>query len=235
MVALMATRLHLVVDAAIGAYKGKGTSEPALAKALWNDVPDNALLLADRNFIDYEQLYRFSSIGVDRHWIVRTKESTKTKHINFLPDGTELAEVEIHRSRRRRDPSLPRWMRVRIIHDPLDGERRRLMTSLRDPDRWPADEVLAMYHSPQTARQEVWGIVLAYNLVRQRMAIAAQKLQLQPRGMRLIYSLRLVRAFLSATARDTSLANTPRFLAKLDQELESATLPARRAKRRHER
>jgi hypothetical protein len=30
------------------------TSRPALAKALWNKVPDHALLLADRYFIDYE-------------------------------------------------------------------------------------------------------------------------------------------------------------------------------------
>lgn len=261
MVALLAARSHLVVDAAIGAYQGKGTAEPALAKPLWNEVPDNALLLADRNFIDYEQLYRFASAGVDRHWIVRTKKSTKTKHVSFLNDGTELAEVEIHRSRRRHDPSLPRWMRVRIMHYQFDGAPQRLMTSLLDPDRWPADEVVAMYHerweielafdelkthmlerreslrskSPETVRQEVWGILLAYNLVRQRMAIAAQKLELQPRGMSFLYSLRLVRAFLIATAWDTSPANIPRFLATLDEELESATLPARRAERRYER
>ena len=129
------------------------------------------------------------------------------------------------------------------------------------PARWPADEVIAMYHerweieiaydelktnllerreslrsrSGDGVRQEIWGILLAYNLIRRRMAIAARKLGIQGRGMSFVFSLRLVRAFLIATAWEGSPANLPRHIATLDRELESATLPARRTKRRYNR
>ena len=135
------------------------------------------------------------------------------------------------------------------------------MTSLLDAERWPADEVIAMYHerweveiafdelkthmlerkeslrskAPVGIRQEIWGILLAYNLIRHRMARAARKLEVQPRAMSFVFSLRLIRAFLIATAWDSSPANIPRHLQTLDHELESATLPARRAKRRYKR
>ena len=74
-----------------------------------------------------------------------------------------------------------------------------------DPKPWPVDEIIAMYHerweieialdkmkthrlerkeslrskTSQSIRQEVRGIALAYNLVRHRMALAAQKLNVE--------------------------------------------------------
>lgn len=135
------------------------------------------------------------------------------------------------------------------------------MTSLLDDEAWPAEEVLAMYHErweieiafdelkthmlerkktlrskqPDGVAQDLWGILLAYNLVQHRMAIASQTLKLQRRSMSFVYSLRLVRAFLIAAAWEGSPATVPRYLNKLDEELESAALPARRTKRRYAR
>ncbi len=152
-------------------------------------------------------------------------------------------------------------MPVRIIHYELDGRPQRLMTSLLDPDRRPADEIIAMYHerleieiafdelkthmlerkeslrskTPSGVRQEIRGILLAYNLIRHRMALAARKLEVEPGSMSFVFSLRLIRAFLIATAWDGLPANVPRHLETLDQELESATLPARRTDRRYPR
>ena len=58
-------------DAAIGPFDGKGTAEPALARSLWDGVPEHSLLIADRNFIDYAQFFRFSTTRTERHWLVR--------------------------------------------------------------------------------------------------------------------------------------------------------------------
>lgn len=260
-VALMAARSHLLVDAAVGPFHGKGTAEPILARPLWDAVPDHALLLADRNFIDYAQLHRFASAGTERHWLVRMKHNLKSQTLEPLGEGDELADVEIGRHVRRHDETLPRSMRVRVINYQFDGKPERLMTSLLDAQRWPADEVIAMYHerweieiafdelkthmlerrealrskSPEGVLQEVWGILLAYNLVRYRMARAARSHGIEPRGMSFVYSLRLVRAFLIATAWEGSPANIPRHLETLDRELESASLPARRTERRYHR
>jgi hypothetical protein len=260
-VTLMAARSHLLVDAVIGPFHGKGTAEPSLARPMWDGVPDHALLIADRNFIDYAQLHRFRHTGTDRHWLVHMKKNLAYQPVRDLGDGDQLVEVVIGDHHRREDAQLPRQMPVRIISYELDGGPQRLMTSLLDAERWPADEVIEMYHerweieiafdelkthmlerteslrskAPVGVRQEIWGLLLAYNLIRHRMAIAARKLDIEPRGMSFVYSLRLIRAFLIATAWDGSPANLPRHLETLDRELESATLPARRRERRYER
>jgi hypothetical protein len=67
------------------------------------------------------------------------------------------------------------------------------------------------------------------------MAMAARNIDQQGRNMSFVFSLRLVRAFLVATAWDGSAANIPRHLKRLDEELESATLPARQSHRRYPR
>lgn len=260
-VALMAARSHMIIDAKIGPYSGKGNGEPTLALPLWEQVPKNSLLIADRNFIEYGQFYRFANTGTQRHWMVRTKKSIKYEIVEELEAGDEIAEVRIGRNLRREDPSLPPKMRVRIVHYNLDGKPQRLMTSLLDPLLWPASEIIEMYHerweielafdelkthmqdrreslrskSPDGVRQELWGILLAYNLVRHRMALAARKLNIEPRYMSFVYSLRLIRAFLIVTAWDSSPGTIPRHLETLDRELESATLPARRTERRYKR
>lgn len=261
LVTLMAARSHLLVDAAIGAFGGKGTAEPFLARPMWDGVPDDSLLIVDRNFIDYAQFHYFNTTGTGRHWLVRMKSNLVHETVQTLDVGDELATVKIGSHHRRTDETLPPRMPVRIIHYELDGGPQRLMTSLLDAERWPADEIVEMYHerweieiafdelkthmldrkealrskSPVGVRQEIWGLLLAYNLIRQRMALAAKKLQIQPRGMSFVYSLRLIRAFLIATAWDSSPSNIPRHLETLDRELESATLPARRRARRYNR
>lgn len=261
LVTLMAARSHLLVEAAIGAFDGEGSAEPALARPLWDGVPNRSLLIVDRGFIDYSEFFRFTSLGTERHWLTRMKKNLLYTTVQSLGDGDELAEVELGRHLRRRDDTLPHQMPIRVIHYEIDGRPQRLMTSLLDAERWPADEVLAMYHerweieiafdelkthmlerkeslrskTPVGVRQEIWGILLAYNLIRHRMALAARKLEVEPRAMSFVFSLRLIRAFLIATAWDGSPANIPRHLETLDRELESATLPARRSERRYRR
>lgn len=261
LVTLMAARSHVLVDAAIGPFHGEGSGESSLARPLWDGVPDNSLLIVDRNYIDYGEFHRFSTSGEGRHWLVRARRDTDCETISTLGEGDLLAEVKISSAQRRRDDSLPRTMAVRIIHYELDDTPQRLMTSLLDPERWPADELIAMYHerweieiafdelkthmlerkeslrskTPDGVRQEIWGILLAYNLIRHRMALAARKLEVEPRALSFVFSLRLIRAFLIATAWDGSPANIPRHLETLDKELESGLLPARRPERRYNR
>lgn len=261
LVTLMTARSHVVVTAAIGAFEGKGNAEPALARPMWNSVGDHSLLIVDRNFIDYAEFYRFTHGKEDRYWLVRTKKNLVFDTVSVLGDGDELADVELGRHQRRNDNSLPRRMRVRVIDYQMDGQPERLMTSLLDPNRWPAAEVIAMYHErweveiafdelkthmleraeslrskdPAGVRQEIWGILLAYNLIRHRMALVAHQLAIEARTMSFVFSLRLIRAFLIAVAWDGSPANVPRHLETLDRELESAILPARRTHRRYKR
>jgi hypothetical protein len=89
--------------------------------------------------------------------------------------------------------------------------------------------------TPDGIRQELWGILIAYNLIRRRMAYAAARIGEVPNRMSFRYSMMLIRAFCIATAWTDSLGTIPRHLAQLDEELEEALLPARRSDRNYPR
>jgi len=262
LVALMNTRGHIVVDAEMGAFQGKGTSETQLAESLWDKVPDNSLLMVDRGFLNYERFWHFQTTGEERHWLVRMKSNLHFQITKELGKGDYLATIPIDRKTRYKHPDLPKEMSVRILCYRAEGhEPQRLMTSLLDAERWPADEVINMYHerweielgyrelkthmlerkeslrskSPEGVRQEIWGILIAYNLIRRRMAYAANRIGELPNRMSFRFSMMLVRAFCIATAWTNSPGNIPRHLAQLDEELEEALLPARRSDRSYPR
>lgn len=262
LVALMSTRGHVVVDAELGAFHGKGTAESQLSGPLWNQVPDNSLLLVDRGFLDYERFWRFRTGGEERHWLVRMKSNLHFQVTKELGKGDYLGTVPIDRKTRYKHPDLPKEMPVRILlYRAVGHEPQRLMTSLLDPERWPADEVINMYHerweielgyrelkaslldrkeslrskSPEGVRQEIWGILIAYNLIRKRMAYAAERIGVVPNRMGFRYSMMMVRAFCISTAWGVAPANLPDHLVRLDGDLKEALLPERRSDRSYPR
>jgi len=262
LVALMNTRGHIVVDAEMGPFHGKGTSETMLAESLWDKVPDNSLLMVDRGFLSYERFWRLQTTGEERHWLVRMKSNLEYQITSEQGKGDYLATVPTKWRARNKTPDLPRELPVRIIYYQMEGyEPQRLMTSLLDAERWPADEVIKMYHerweielgyrelkthmlerkeslrskTPEGVRQEIWGVFIAYNLIRRRMAYAATRIDELPNRMSFRLSMTLVRAFCIATAWTDSPGTIPRHLTRLDEDLEETLLPARRAGRSYPR
>jgi hypothetical protein len=78
--------------------------------------------------------------------------------------------------------------------------------------------------------QEVWGLLLAYNLVRLVMSRAAPRARVPPVRLSYRYALLAVRAFWHA-AWDTSPGTLPRRLEALLEELALFVLPQRRPRR----
>ncbi len=231
--------------------------EQTLAKPLWEKVPDDTLLIIDRGFINYGQMYRLTRTGHNRHWLCRTRKNTKGKLVEELGAGDRLVQLKISSQCRKEDPSLPKYFVVRMIDYQIKGFKpQRLMTSLLDPVEFPADELIRQYHlrweieigydeiktdtleqkeairskSPDAVMQELWGLAVAYNIVRVAMARAA-KLQNLPPG-RLSYKscLWAVRGFLVG-AWLASLGSIPSLYGDLCTQLSSLVLPERRARR----
>lgn len=148
LVALMALRSHLMATAAFGPYRGKKTGELSLARQLWQDVPDNSLCILDKLFLSYADLYQVSGKdGGNRHWIVPAKSNLKWKKVRRLGKNDELVQVQLSAKARRENPELPEWMVVRAIRYQIKGFRpRTLLTTLLDPQAYPADEITALYH-----------------------------------------------------------------------------------------
>jgi hypothetical protein len=255
LVTLMSTRGHIVVDAAFGPYTGKGTGEMTLSDALWDEVPDNSLLMVDRGFLSYHRFWRFQTRGEERHWLTRMKSRQQFEVVEEIGPGDYLAMLTIASGTREHHPELPEELPVRVLHYQVgDNPPQKLMTSLLDADRWPADEVIKMYHErweielgyrelktqmldrrealrskgPESVRQEVWGILVAYNLVRRRMGYAAERVKESPNRMSFGMSLMLIKAFCVFAAWYDAPRDAQRALAQLDTDLEAALLPPRR-------
>ncbi len=154
-------------------------------------------------------------------------------------------------------PELPAKLHVRVIRYRRAGfKTRTLITSLLDPKRYPAREVAELYHarwelelaydeiktqalerqealrsqSPERVRQELLGLMIAYNLVRREMEGMALRLKLPANRISFQATLMMMRD-LFCWAEVASPGKLPSMLAEMRLKLEAFVLPPRRARR----
>ena len=264
LVVLMALRSHLIATAAFGPYRGKKTGELSLARELWQDLPDNCLCILDKLFLSYADLYQVSGQKQgNRHWLVPAKSNLKWKTVRRLGKNDELIQVVFSAKARSENSDLPESMIVRAIRYQIKGFRpRTLLTTLLDPQKYPADEITALYHErwelelgydeikthmlereealrsqkPEGVKQEIWGILLAYNLVRRKMLDVAQTFDLEPNRISFRHSLQLIRVFCLVEAWIAPPTKLARRLEELGEMVSCLlVLPERRPKRSYER
>jgi len=252
-VASMALRSHVLSAFRVADY---GTGETTLAQGLWSTVPDNSLVLFDRNFLIKGQLVRFETSG-NRHWLSRSKSNTRWAVVKHLGRNDDLVELEI------KEPGMPKTWQIRAIHYKRRGfPPSTLLTSLVDADAYPAKELVALYHerwecelafdelkthmlqreeairsrTPDGVRQELWGIAIAYNLVRLEMERAAAEARVVPTRISFVNAvMHIVEVISSLRGQRLALGTIPGRLARMRQMLKRLVLPARRTKRAYPR
>ena len=254
LVALMVLRAHLLADIVPGSYH---TGEQTLAQELWKRLPDHCVVVVDKGFINYFVFYAIPSQGSGRHWLCRAKGNLKWHVVRHLGTNDDLVRIRINRSLPKEHPELPEWLDARAIRYQRRGFRAQvLLTSLLDADTYPAREIVDLYHerweleigfdevkthalerletlrskSPQRVLQELWGLAIAYNLVRLEMLQVANRLRLPPARISFRHSLMLVRNFL-VSAWFASPGVLPKRLEALHQEIALLVLPKRRPRR----
>jgi len=257
-VALMALRSHLLLDFA---FAGCKVSEIALATPMLENVPAQSLTILDRNFINYYLLHRIRAGGEERHWLVRARKNLKWRVIERFGRGDELVEIEFTEKTRREHPELPQIFQARAVRYQRKGfQPQILLTSLLDPAEYPAVEIVELYHerweleigydeikthalereeairskSPERVAQEVWGLAVAYNLVRHEMEAVANKCDVAPRRISFRGSLRLIRD-LFLWAEVASPGKLPKMIRDMRIEMEDLIIPPRRSERRYPR
>ena len=255
LVALMVLRSHLLAGLNLGPWS---VGEATLAEPLWEKLPDHSVTILDRGFLSYALLHRLASSGSERHWLIRAKSNLKWRTVKRLGPNDELVEILVSRQTRRAHPELPDPLQVRAVRYQRQGFRpQTLLTSLLDPVAYPAAEIAELYHerwelelgfdeikthtlereetlrsrAPERVRQEVWGLAIAYNLLRLHMQHVAQRQRVAPSRISFRHTLLLVRNFWQLTAWLTSPGNLPRRLEGLHQELALLILPPRRPRR----
>lgn len=259
LVVLMVLRSHLLAGVWLGPYGGTHELEPA--KQLCTSIPDNSLTVLDRGFLAAPMLLGIETGAQNRHWLTRAKSTSKWRVLRRQGKGDEIIEMDVSREARRQDASLPSTWTMRAIRYQRKGFRpQTLLTSLLDAERYPTEEIVALYHErwelelgydelktelldrQETIRsktrdgveQEIWGLLLVYNLIRLEMERVANSANVEPTRISFVESLRLIRdewLWLSVT----SPGAIPKRLASMRANIKRYILPPRRPKRLYPR
>ncbi len=123
------------------------------------------------------------------------KKNTQYEVISKLGRQDRLVRIKTSPQARKQWATLPESITARLLTKTIEGKTREVLTSLTDPMRYPAAEVNALYahrweielgyreakqgllgnrwhlrsRLPEMVRQELWGVLLTYNLVRYQM------------------------------------------------------------------
>lgn len=259
MVVLQSARTHLLLAARIGPYVG--SSELSLTDELIPEIPPYSVTLADRNFLCGRFLQPLRTGAKERHFVTRAKKNTVMREVAALGPGDRLVELNHSAADRKLDPTLPKRWTARAISYRIDGGTdQTLLTSLLDPKAFPASEIIELYHErwevevgfdekktkmlggkpalrsklPDGVRQEVWGVLLAYNLVRLEMCGVADEAGVSPLRISFVAALRLI-CDEWLWFQVTKPGAIPNRAEMLRRNLKLFILPERRRQRRYPR
>lgn len=242
---IVACGTRTVIDAVFGTYRvGEVTYAPTLLRCL----KPGMLLLADRNFAVTALVEQVAAAGADL--LIRCKDTRKLPPTKRLGDRSWLAPMGSATVR-----VIDARIGVRLHGAPTRHSHYRLITTLTDEKRYPADELVRLYHrrweietsylelkstilggrvlratTPAGITQEVYALLITYQALRTAIAdTSLTRPDIHPD--RLSFSVAL------HTARDqvihaaaTITATTVDLIGRIGAALLNQPLPARRSR-----
>ena len=199
MVCLMELSSHLLVDSV---FDSASVGEVTLASQLSVNVPNQSLTLFDRGFYSLGLLHQWHLEGKERHWLLPLRKGAQFEVIKKFGRQDALVRLTLTPQSRKKNPTLPEQMEARLLTKTIKGKERQILTSLTDPMKYPASDIVDLYSHrweielgyremkqyllesrftlrsqlPELVKQELWGILLAYNLLRYKMILMAKSL-----------------------------------------------------------
>jgi len=203
-VALAELGTHVIWRTAIGKYL-KG--EQSLFRELFQFLSEGMLVLLDRNFLSFEIA---SEIMQQKgHFLIRCKSNRVLPVLKRFKDGSYLSRIYASQYDQQQDRN---GLDVRVIEYTLDepvrvgcGELHRLVTSLLDYKKHPADKLIVLYHQrweeelafdelkthlrerpvlrsqrPDGVRQEIFALLISHFIIRKIVFDASQKAGVAP-------------------------------------------------------
>jgi hypothetical protein len=255
LVTLMALRSHLIAAVRFGPY---ATSEMSLAREMWEEIPDDSLTVLDRAFLAASPLLALERGGKNRQWMTRACANTSYRVIRQLGKGDALVELKVSSQARKREPALPKTWTARAVAYQRPGFKpQTLLTSLRDAEKYPAKELAALYHErweielgygevktemlerrehirskkPEGIEQELWGLALAYNLIRLEMVRIAKEARVPTVRISFVAAHRLICDEWWWSCGTQTPGAIPSHLRRLREDIERFVLPPRRSQR----
>jgi hypothetical protein len=208
---------HAIVDAGFWPYQ---VSERVGGFRMLRSVGPDMLVMWDRGFHDYDMVARARHRGA--HVLSRLPSCVKPKEIRTLPDGSCLAHIlpSDYKRRKQGEHLVVRIITYTITDPALPGygETHRLLTTLLEPEAYPAWDLACAYHErweieivideidthqrlagrplrslkPIGVIQELYGLLIAHYAVRFLMHEAACQVGLDPDRLSFTHALRVI-------------------------------------------
>ena len=184
---------------------------------------------------------------------MRGRDNLRHEVLSVQGPGDWLIHMPVSLYARRRDATLPPWWTACLIEVKVAGKIRRFITSLCDPVRYPARALAHLYRQrweielgfreikqslqgsgyvlrskqPALVRQEIWGVLIAYTLLRRQMRLMAECLDVAPARMGFhVASITIIDVLRFAPLE--SPATLPQRLAALFKQAKLFVLPTKR-------
>jgi hypothetical protein len=218
LVILVEAGTHLIFDALICPYK---IGERVRALRLLRSVTKEMLLMWDRGLHSYAMVEATVSKGCD--YLGRIPSNVKFLNETQLEDGSYLSFINPPGKFRKKGfkPIQIRVIEYTIenLNDPTAEIRYRLITSLLDPQKFPAKLLAAEYHQrweventidefkvhllerkthirsqrPREVVQEIYGLLLGHWAVRSLICQTAHSAEISPLSISFTGTLRVIR------------------------------------------
>lgn len=252
MVCQMEVTSHLLTGTAFGSVSA--TSEVDLAAQLAEQTSEHTLTLMDKGFYALGLLHYWQISGSEKHWLIPLKKDAQYEVVRKLGQGDELVELNVSQQARKKWDNVSKVLTTRLVSKEMNGKMVRVLTSMSDPLRYPKADIIDLYghrreiehgfremkqhllnneltlrsRKPELIEQELWGVVLAYNLLRFMMTQMAYSLKgVEP------YQIGFKRASLYLTAQLSILpavapGKIPKIMTEILNMAGNFVLPERR-------
>lgn len=236
-VALMNVRSHLILDAQLSPYR---RSEMRLADEFLQQIPNHSVTLFDKGFWSADLMLSLSGAGNNRHWLIPAKKGLVCEEVARYNQHDRLVCMKVSPQARKRNPTLPTHWEAREVSYEIQGKVKTVMTSLPAniysteavaklyQERWEIelgfrDIKSSMQQNAMTLRskkveliyQEVWGLLLAYNVIRREASQAAEAFGRAPSDIRFKPACQYIAVQLIVMAAANPVSATGRRLAEL--------------------
>jgi len=237
LVALMNLRSHVITDAAISPYR---VNDMPVAQTLIAGIPDRSITLLDKGFFSANLLLEISGNGDQRHWLIPAKKNCVYEVLEDNGNGDRLIKMMVSADARKRNPTLPTHWVARALSYEVGGKQKTVLTSLPSA-QYSAKQVAALYHERweielgfrdikssmqhnaialrskkvDLVYQELWGLMLAYNVIRREASQAAVEHNRAPSEISFKFACQFIATQLVVMAGAVSPGHTPRRLKEL--------------------
>lgn len=232
---------------------GYRESEQKLALQLLEFLNSDMLLLGDRYFGVAPIIYRLLTQAVA--FLIRVKKSQCFPVEKVLSDGSYLSTIYLGKNGRRAGRAGKTIRVIRYMHNdpkrPGCGVQNVLVTSLLDADKYPAIELIELYHvrweqeiafsewkvvlqqkkvlcsqNSEMVLQEIWGLLISHFIIRKLIFDGAEFAGVPPAQISFKGALNVLQARLPKEKQSQSKVR--KWFKNLIEEISLERLPPRR-------